>query len=469
MEFQTTARYSDVSEFNDGFATYYDWLEHTWKILDKGGHETKVKGNYSEISRFGDGLARVQSAETNLYGFINTSGEEIVPCKYLDASSFSEGLARVEDSDELYGAIDKTGKEVIPCKYGYLTKFENGVAVVTCYGRHSGIGVDKYNLIDTRGKIICSEWYDEIYNFNGEVAQVELSAKGKNFVNKQNGELVGEWFQKACYFHDGLAAVQDVKTNLWGYVDTAGKLVIPCKYDSADPFIDGFSYVYNGSNSIWIDKNGNELSSDPRKIKKDFISVPVNFEGKAGYIYCDSTGYILIKRIYGKIGKYQEGLAAVKSLEDDLWGFVDREGRQVVPSKYKTVDDFENGLAIVTGENDLKTVIDGEGREIIPFVYDIEHDRSERVFYVKNKYDDITGFIDEHGNTIKDLSAVAFFYTFKFEHVEKELIAATEEDLRILVAAELEKYAQELKGVEVEDKTPQKTIGVYPGTEQPKV
>jgi hypothetical protein len=47
------------------------------------------------------------------HGFIDKTGEEIIPLKYdSDYSSFSEGLAGVE-LNKKYGFIDKTGKVVI--------------------------------------------------------------------------------------------------------------------------------------------------------------------------------------------------------------------------------------------------------------------------------------------------------------------------------------------------------------------
>ena len=53
----------------------------------------------------------------------------MIPIKYDDADSFSEGLATVKLNDK-YGFIDKTGKEVIPIKYDYAEGFSEGLAQV---------------------------------------------------------------------------------------------------------------------------------------------------------------------------------------------------------------------------------------------------------------------------------------------------------------------------------------------------
>ena len=71
-----------------------------------------------------DCFESMKSNEISLYrvcregkwGYIDKTGREVIPCKYDDASSFSEGLAKVKKSGK-YGFIDKTGREVVPFIY----------------------------------------------------------------------------------------------------------------------------------------------------------------------------------------------------------------------------------------------------------------------------------------------------------------------------------------------------------------
>ena len=62
---------------------------------------------YEELNNFHQGLARVKSAETDLFGYINKKGEETIKCEYTDADDFSEGLAGVIDNDGVFHYIDK--------------------------------------------------------------------------------------------------------------------------------------------------------------------------------------------------------------------------------------------------------------------------------------------------------------------------------------------------------------------------
>ena len=80
--------------------------------------------NYDSACDFSEGLAGV--CRDGKWGFIDTSGREVVPCKYDAIDDFHEGMARVnvggrwrydEAIDENYisggrfGFIDKTGRE----------------------------------------------------------------------------------------------------------------------------------------------------------------------------------------------------------------------------------------------------------------------------------------------------------------------------------------------------------------------
>ncbi|MEE3390269.1 MAG: WG repeat-containing protein [Candidatus Cryptobacteroides sp.] len=66
------------------------------------------------IRDFSEGAAMVIMG--GKYGFVDTIGHEIVPCRYDDAFDFHEGMARVESGGK-WGYIDKSGREVIPCIY----------------------------------------------------------------------------------------------------------------------------------------------------------------------------------------------------------------------------------------------------------------------------------------------------------------------------------------------------------------
>lgn len=119
---------------------------------------------------FHDGLLRVQSSADGKYGYINGKGEFVIPCEYVDAADFNNGIARVKKFWG-WGYIDKTGNPIISFDYDEAEDFVNGLAKV-----------QKENniiFIDTTGKEILS------FNKNAEICRSGgyISVIQNNYLN----------------------------------------------------------------------------------------------------------------------------------------------------------------------------------------------------------------------------------------------------------------------------------------------
>ena len=79
---------------------------------------------------FREGLASfsVDNSDSGKYGFINQSGEIVIPAKFDRVGILSEGLAsfRVGDWDSRKcGFINRSGEIVIPAQFDYINPFNN--------------------------------------------------------------------------------------------------------------------------------------------------------------------------------------------------------------------------------------------------------------------------------------------------------------------------------------------------------
>ena len=82
---------------------------------------------------FSEGLAAVKRG--NLWGYVDTQGQQVVPPGYRGAFAFSQGRAAVNRGG-LWGYVDLTGREVIPLQYADAMVFgSDGFAEVTTDGR----------------------------------------------------------------------------------------------------------------------------------------------------------------------------------------------------------------------------------------------------------------------------------------------------------------------------------------------
>ncbi len=192
-------------------------------------------------------------------------------------------------------------------------------------------------------------------------------------------------------FYEGLAMIED--NGKVGFIDLVRRVIIPLKYDYAEPFIDGLALVCLEDKYGFIDRTGQEIIPLKYDYAGPFIDglALVRLGNKYGAI--DITGKPIIPIEYDAPIVFSEGLAKVKS--GNKWGFINKVGTVVVPIIYDKANDFCNGLALVCLE-DKYGFIDRTGQKIIPLKYDYAESFSEEGFaFVRlnanNSYIDITG------------------------------------------------------------------------------
>lgn len=136
----------------------------------------KAVQEYQRLDSFSEGLAAVM--DNYKWGYINTKGEEVIPCQFQSASPFSEGLAAVI-KDDAWGYIDTEGDVVIPfeIKAEAVGRFSEGLAFI--YHDESN-----FSIIDKTGNTIFSGNSDFSCFFGPEVQNDFLPTfyKGKIYV-----------------------------------------------------------------------------------------------------------------------------------------------------------------------------------------------------------------------------------------------------------------------------------------------
>lgn len=199
-------------DFGDGLI--YEEVDGKWGYLDTTG-KIKIPHRFIDAFSFSDGLAGVQENETTA-GFIDLDGRWVIR---LDAavphySGFAEGLAAVRDMNTgKLGYIDKTGAWKIPPTFSDGREFSQGRAAVEVESKdETGWPVRRWGVINRQGEMIAPAKYDTVWSYK------------EGFVNVRQG-------------------------GKWGYLDLAGNLAIPCEFDGAEPFENGLAYVRVGRNA----------------------------------------------------------------------------------------------------------------------------------------------------------------------------------------------------------------------------
>ncbi len=184
---------------------------------------------------------------------------------------------------------------------------------------------------------ICEE--HNIHSFSeGLICYSDLDG-GHVFVNTMGEKVIEIDYVSNYYpyFSDGLIVVgggdNEVTMGKYGYADKSGKIVIPYKYDDAEPFYKGIAKVSKDRRQFYIDKKGKECFDKDKQSEYDersSLSKKINesglikVENNGKYGWKNEKGDIVIPIQYDMAMDFDEGLAMVTL--NDVVGFVDKYG-----------------------------------------------------------------------------------------------------------------------------------------------
>ena len=264
---------------------------------------------YDEASIFSGGLAAGFINEKNGFGFINEAGLLVIPFSFESAKEFTEGLAAVKNNDK-WGYINRNGEIVIPFSFDRANRFSCGFAKIT-------IGENEY-FIDKNGDI--------------ELSAFELMYHENILANLKTIEKFRLRYMAKEEKYRTLETINDIR------IQTI----------FASDFIKGKALVKIDNVPGIISANG-EYTKLPSKVRF-YFSTLIYFEEIAsdGLIFFDKEGNNLKGfKEYERLGQFNEGVLDVCSKKTRRWGFVDKNGTNIIPCVYDEVDSFFKGFAKV--------------------------------------------------------------------------------------------------------------------------
>jgi hypothetical protein len=313
------------------------------RMFDLNGKPIGVVGDFVVPGASSEGLAAVSLHDTDLQGYMDASANWVIKAQFKRAGPFCEGRAAVERVDGRHVYIDRQGEEVGP-SWDDAEAFTEGRGLVSV---HKGGDKWLHGYVDPTGRLVIP------------------------------ATLAG-----ARLFSEGRAAVR-VDSDKWGYIDRDGKMVIEPRFGEAELFRSGRAMVRSepdwGPNSGLIDESG-KIVIEPRYLLVRKVAdadlwtanIDPNFRGRReGALLAklfDRNGHAVAAGIFDQVGGASEGLIDV--CHAGKCGFIDAQGRTIVPLTFKYVGSFADGLAAATRDDNKYGFIDRSGKFVIEPRYD---------------------------------------------------------------------------------------------------
>lgn len=214
-------------------------------FIDANGNKKMVVRDVENIKELGlidNKLFSLFNGKT--WGFYNEKGKHIFG-EYNDVSSIVNGIAAVSNGST-WTLVNRDGKDLTGSSYDGVAMDEKKVV----YRNERIFTYDNlaYHLIDSSGKTISEQTYEDVHIFN-DLTYAAVKIKGFwGFVDKDGKIVIEPQYEDARSFSNGLAAVK--LAGKWGYIDETGKMVIEPQFDDAKDFnSNGAVFVLN--NKTW--------------------------------------------------------------------------------------------------------------------------------------------------------------------------------------------------------------------------
>lgn len=265
-----------------------------------------------------------------------------------------------------WGFMSRDGKLAIPLKFDYVGEFVENRAVA-CLDIVIGLQqFGRLGVAETRFRQI-EDNLNQILT-NGLVERADIWGfydPGNKFIALP--QFLPNWAELRGKYPNANGTIVTAGRRC-GFLDLAGKTVVPINFASVRDFSDGLAAVRNAD--------------------------------EADYGFIDSVGRFVIGPRFEAAGDFAEGLASVKVR--NRWGFIDKTGKfRIRPRFEETMGGFYKGLTAAK-KGGKWGLVDREGREVGGFLYDdidwLEGYREEGLVAVETNGKE--GFIDLGGRMI---------------------------------------------------------------------
>jgi hypothetical protein len=219
--------------------------------------------------------------------------------------------------------------------------------------------MDSTHHVDTGGKPAYAKRFKHVGKFHPPGLAPVCDDSGWYHIRPDGQPAYSQRYEKVWGFYCLRAAA--MTQGRWTHIAPDGTIAYPANYSWVGNFQEGACAVQIGNNYMHIDCKGEPLYEERYAYVGDYRDgVAVAWVGDTRMCrHILKNGRKLHDQEYRYLGVFHKGLAKAK--DDGGWTHVRMSGDPAYPRRYKSVEDFYNGLALVETCAGIFIRIDEEG------------------------------------------------------------------------------------------------------------
>ncbi|HET9326409.1 MAG TPA: WG repeat-containing protein [Candidatus Eisenbacteria bacterium] len=303
-----------------------------WGFVDRRG--LPLPRRFDEVGAFSEGMAPVRQGL--LWGFVNTLGVIAVPLNFDAVGDFLGGCAIVSQSLG-YGLIDYEGLFVVKPRFEALrpadSVFHDNRALFTLFGKNG--------YVSRAGTIAIPAMFDAASPFSEGLAAVTRGGR-TGYVDTSGRMVIAPRQWTAERFHRGRAVV--LVNARYGYIDRSGAYVAEPQFTDARAFgTNDQAVAWKGPTRGLVDLSGQWSAVRIEELQRIDDSLSVAVVAGHNRLIRRTTGEMVREYPWAELGQFSEGIAHMRG-SDGRVGFIDLDGRVLIPPRFRRVGRFDRGL-----------------------------------------------------------------------------------------------------------------------------
>ncbi|MFL9834033.1 WG repeat-containing protein [Chryseobacterium terrae] len=381
---------------------YRTWENRNRLIISKDGKDGVFDYDGKEIIPFEDKIEfandrRFFIKKDKLWFIYDFDGKQVSEREFKENLRFYKGKVYLNTGIKTGEVIDIDGKTVSQFSNHHIEDINGFPFLIT-----KNISKNKYGIVDENEQVLAENIYDQAFVGRNYIYLMKDN-KVSVFSKEQRKVFPTDYHYVNHLFNGIFKTLKDYKNPKIAVIKINGEVILPKEYDVVEGFkIKGEDYVYvsRDNEEKLLDKNFENVLDEGFQIEKIFFNNVIVKKDEVYYKFSPKEkSYTAIKNIVS-IKPFQFYPAIICKNQDNLYGILNEEGKQIVPFIYDDIVSFASKDEVVVQKGDKFGVTNLENEPLKDVIYDKYSADNKKLTLTKDKESEVLDFTSSEDKVV---------------------------------------------------------------------